>query len=185
MIEEHFVISKDARHDIRAFAAYVQSIVERRTEALLADTSHNWQHLFETTGDMAYGKFNALLFQPLRKPFADAGLKPSPRLPGSFQSSREWGNADETHQQRWFYSTIVTADGGPLGAVAVGAHHDHQQFRLPRSLEILAVRATTPAAIEKEIGTRLPEYAIAKPFRQWWKDYQSEEAAESEVSPLK
>jgi len=184
MIEEHLVISKNARNDIRVFAAYVQSVVDRRTEALLAEMSHNWQQLFETTGDMAYGKFNALLFQPLRKPFVDAGLKPSPRLPGSFQSSREWGNADETHQQRWFYSIIVKADGGPLGALAVGAHHDHHQFRLPRSLEILPVRATTPAAIEREIGNRLPEFAIAKPFRQWWKDYQSAEAAESEVTIL-
>ena len=45
-----------------------------------------------------------------------------------FQSSREWGNEAETHQQRWMYSVIQSSSGTTLGTLVNVIHHDHTPF---------------------------------------------------------
>lgn len=157
---------------IRAIADFVQTTVDRQIDHILPARLEEYQRCFEEIGDLAYGKLNAELFSPTRTAFLTAGLKATPRLPGSFQRSREWGNADETHQQRWMWS-IISMDGQPIGTLAVGSHHDHTHFRLPRSPEILAVEAVTPGKIVAEIAKSHPQFADELEFRQWYANYLS------------
>lgn len=171
MNDEISTVPPQAQRDIRVLGNYLQNYVDCQTEALLSAPEEDWQHMFEAIGDMAYGKFNERLFQPLRQVLVSAGLKPVPRLPGSFQSSREWGNHDESHQQRWFTSRIVIREGAALGTIAVGSHHDHLRFRLPRSPEIIALEATKPREVVAALSAHRPEYGRAQEFREWYADY--------------
>lgn len=171
MHEQHFPLPIAARTDIRALGAFLQIFVDGQTEVLLVGSQEKWQQLFESIGDMAYGRFNAQLFLPFRRTLADAGLKAVPRLPGSFQSSREWGNLDETHQQRWFTSRILSVDGTTLGTLAVGSHHDHSRFRLPRTPEVIALNARTAKDVVNELAAQRPRFAEAQEFREWYKDH--------------
>lgn len=163
-----------ARTNIHALGEFLQSVLDRHTEVLLTEHTEHYQQLFETMGDMAYGKFNTLLFTPVRRALETAGLKAIPRLPGSFQSSREWGNAEETHQQRWFTSRIVRADGAPLGTLAVGSHHDHSKFRLPRPPEIVALDVTRTTDFVAALSVIYPEYGQAQEFRTWYASFLAE-----------
>jgi hypothetical protein len=160
-----------ARNDIFALGEFIQEVVDQRFEDLWEVHRAEYQRLFETVGDMAYGKFNALLLQPIRGALTQGELKASPRLPGSFQSSREWGNEDETHQQRWMTSKITRHDGAPLGTIAVGSHHDHSRFRLPRSPEIIALDVVRPREVISALSDRMPEYGEAEEFRDWYAKY--------------
>lgn len=177
MVFAGLAIPPEVKDDIHRFAAFLQSFIDERVPALLHAQADDWQQRFEIAGDMAYGQFNAKLLEPLRKPLKAAGLKPTPQLPGRFMSSREWGDVEETHQQRWFYSIIARAGASPLGAIAFGAHHDHHRFRLPRTPEVRAVLATTPTSVEKTLAVALPGYATALPFRQWWAQHGAAESA--------
>lgn len=158
-------------HDIVRVAAAVQDLVDRGVAERLPARDGEFQALFQEVGDSAYGTLNTELFAPARAMLRGIGLKAVPRLPGSFQSSREWGNADESHQQRWFWSVILREDGTAIGAIAVGSHHDHSCFRLPRPPEVVAVEAITPAAIIRELSARMPEFGQAQDFRSWYADY--------------
>ena len=165
---------RECRDDIVLLARFVQNLVDRQVEQLLPARSGEFQTLFESIGDMAYGRFNTLLFGPVRRALEAAGLKAVPRLPGSFQSSREWGNSDETHQQRWMISRIVRInDGSALGSLAVGSHHDHHRFRLPRSPEIIALIATSPGAVVAEMSMHRPQFAQTEAFRDWYARYRA------------
>ncbi|UXN67802.1 DUF6022 family protein (plasmid) [Devosia neptuniae] len=162
---------------ITLLANAIQSSVDHRLNEL-QPLLGEYQTLFESVGDMAYGKFNALLFLPARHAIAEAGLKAVPRLPGSFQSSREWGNADETHQQRWMLSKMLGRDGRPLGTIAVGNHHDHSAFRLPRSPEIIGLLSTAPKDVTAELSRHHPEFGAAEEFREWYASYLAAQAGE-------
>lgn len=164
-------LPEEAVTNIFALGDLIQATVDRRLRELWEPNSAEYQVLFEQVGDMAYGKFNALLFLPVRKALEASGLKASPRLPGSFQTSREWGNTDETHQQRWMVSRILGAGGSPLGTIAVGSHHDHTRFRLPRSPEIIALEAVRPKDVIAALSERLPEFGKAEEFRDWYAAY--------------
>lgn len=157
--------------DIAQVAAAVQSLVDRGMTERFPARQAEFQALFEEVEDAAYGTLNTELFAPVRVMLREAGLKATPRLPGSFQSSREWGNADESHQQRWFWSVVSREDGTTIGALAVGSHHAHGRFHLPRSPEVVAVRATTPAAVVRELAAGMPEFGEAQEFRSWYADY--------------
>lgn len=171
--------------DIEDLARAIQKLIDDGIGEVLPRRLAEFQRRFEQDGDMAYGALNTELFQPVRALLRNRGLRAKPRLPGGFQDSREWGNSDESHQQRWFYSVIIEDGGDVLGAIAIGSHHDHRAFRLPRNPEVLAVAAHTPAAIEREIGQRYPDYAAAQPFRAWWRDHQSvySVAGDDDASP--
>lgn len=126
---------------------------------------------FVRDGDMAYGALNTDLFQPARKLLTELGRKADPRLPGDFQESREWGNADETQQQRWMWSMIWDAEGQAVGAIAIGSHHDHSSFTLPRSPEVMGTSATSWEGATQELGEKMPELAKAPSFRVWYQGY--------------
>jgi hypothetical protein len=175
MSNRELQLPDQARDDIFALADFIQNVVDARLHLLWSGLEDEYQTLFETVGDMAYGKFNGLLLQPVRKAMADAGLKASPRLPGSFQSSREWGNQDETHQQRWMTSKIIKDNGTVLGTIAIGSHHDHSRFRLPRSPEVIALRVSRPKEVVAALSIIKPEFAEAEEFRIWYAKYLADE----------
>lgn len=165
--------------DVHSLGDRIQTIVDEGIASILPAKQSEFDERFRRDGDMAYGALNTALFQPVRRLLSELGLKAKPRLPGDFQDSREWGNADETHQQRWMWSLILRKDGKAIGAIAVGSHHDHSRFHLPRSPQILSLSATTWAAAKRELGDKLPEFARSQSFRDWYRDYLKEnESAE-------
>lgn len=134
-----------------------------------------------TQGDAAYGTYLNLLFRPVRRLLEQAGLRASPRFPGDFNSSREWGNADESDQQRWMWSTIKAAGGEPLGTIVTITHHDHTRFRVPRQPGILALREVGKAAVEEALSRRSADFAQAVEFKVWYAEYlRTVEAAAAE-----
>lgn len=163
---------------IASLAREVERLVNARLAEILPARLGEFEGRFARDGDMAYGALNTELFAPVRRLLQSRDLRAVPRLPGSFQESREWGNADESHQQRWMWSIIRRRNGEAIGAIAVGAHHDHHQFRLPRPPEILPVEATTPARVVEALGLRMPEFAQAQPFREWYRDWLVQTARE-------
>ncbi|HZX80011.1 MAG TPA: DUF6022 family protein [Lysobacter sp.] len=171
MIDAAPVLPSAATSDIRLLARFIQTTVDAGFSELYESCLDEYQQLFEQMEDMAYGRFNMMLFKPVRRAMDTHGLKAVPRLPGSFQTSREWGNADETHQQRWMTSRIVLPDGRALGTIAVGSHHDHSRFRMPRSPEIIAIEATGRRTVIDVLRDRMPEYGQAEDFRDWYARY--------------
>jgi vancomycin aglycone glucosyltransferase len=169
--------ARKAESDIHALARRVQAIVDLELARILPVRQDEFQRRFEAHGDLAYGTLNAELFRPVQTALREAGFKATPRLPGSFQRSREWGNPEETHQQRWMWSVIRTAQGTPIGSLAVGSHHDHSRFRLPRSPEILALRATVPSRIVAEIAQTHPRYAEQEDFKDWYAQYLAQQSS--------
>lgn len=169
-------LPSDVTSNIHSLGHFVQKTVDVAFGELYERRIKEFQTLFEQVEDMAYGKFNMLLFQPVRRAMAVAGLKAVPRLPGNFQTSREWGNQDETHQQRWMTSKIVRSDGNALGTLAIGSHHDHSRFRMPRSPEVISIEVTQRSDVIGALADRLPEYGQAEDFKDWFARYLSESA---------
>jgi Family of unknown function (DUF6022) len=156
--------------DIHDLAQRIQHIIDEGLAAILPVRQAEFDERFARDGDMAYGALNTELFTPVRHLLRELEVEAKPRLPGSFSDSREWGNEDETLQQRWMWS-VIRRNGAPIGAIAVGSHHDHIRFRLPRSPEVVAVTGTTAGQIISQLGESMPEFAAAQPFRDWYKDY--------------
>lgn len=165
--------------DIHALAERIQALVDDQLADILPAQQQDYDERFLRDGDMAYGALNTQLFQPVRTLLTELGLKADPRLPGDFQESREWGNAEETHQQRWMWSMIKDAGGQAVGAIAVGSHHDHSRFTLPRSPEVVGVSATNWDGVIRELGEKMPEFAKAPSFRLWYQDYLAQSQAGS------
>jgi hypothetical protein len=156
--------------DIHELAQKIQAMIEQGLSAILPERQLEFDARFAKDGDMAYGTLNTELFAPVRVLLREHGLQAKPRLPGRFNDSREWGNADESHQERWMWSVILR-DGMPIGTIAVGSHHDHSCFRLPRSPQVIGISSTTPRQIVSELGSLMPAFAAAQPFQEWYRDY--------------
>jgi hypothetical protein len=104
-----------------------------------------------------------MVFRPVHLQLRQAGLKPRPRLPGEFHISREWGNADETDQQRWMWSTLERLDGGEaLGTLVTITYHDHTRFHVPRAPGVFAISAVGKDAVVKALSKRSPEFQAAR-----------------------
>ena len=126
-----------------------------------AHFAENWQSIFQTNydelldayremGDMAYGKYCQLLFQPINEHFRQAGLRPVPRFPGKFSISREWGPDDD--RQRWMWSAVSSTTGGLLGTIVTVLFHDHTQFRIPRPPHVFALTETSKRGVAKTLS---------------------------------
>jgi hypothetical protein len=58
-----------------------------------------------------------------------------------------------TDQQRWMWSTIRgMEDGEPLGTIVTIVFHDHTQFRIPRSPQIIALLETSKETIVEALS---------------------------------
>lgn len=115
---------------------------------------------------MAYGTYLGMLLRPVMRAFAAADLAVYPRLPGSFADSREWGNADESEQQRWFFSSVARlCDDRVLGTLVTVVHHDHRRFRVPHRPQMFAIDTVGVEAVEAALSRRSADFAAAVPFR--------------------
>lgn len=155
-------LTGDDARDLRAVARHIERHIQANWQALLEKHAARLADAYARAGDMAYGTYLDLVFRPIHLQLRQAGLKVRPRLPGKFDISREWGNADETDQQRWMWSTLERAGGEPLGTLVTITYHDHSQFRIPRAPGIFAIRAVGPEAVVKALGQRSADFKAAR-----------------------
>lgn len=166
--------------DIFTLAHQAEELIAKNWQSLLEKNQAKLLDAYARAGDMAYGTYCDMLFRPVHKLIRQAGLRIAPRLPGDFDCSREWGNADESDQQRWMWSTVSLPTGEPIGTLVTVTHHDHTQFRVPRPPVIFALAETEPVAVVEALGDRSPDFRQALPFTEEYANYlrsQGEEAA--------
>jgi hypothetical protein len=168
-------LSTEEKADIFALGRKIQSHFAANAAPMLEENAEALSAAYEKAGDAAYGVYLGLLYRPIRRQMEAAGLRAVPAFPGDFDASREWGNEDETDNQRWMWSTIEGEHGRPLGTIVTIAHHSHARFEVPRPPEILALRETDKAAVEAELSRRSPEFASAPEFSIWYANYLAEQ----------
>lgn len=158
-------------HDIQAIGVYAKRHVDTNWKAVLAKNTAKLDDAFARGGDMAYGTYLGLLLRPLMRSLAGSGLTASPRLPGQFDISREWGNSDETQQQRWMWSLVLDSENRNLGTLVTVIHHDHSRFRLPQPPEIFAIAENTKQQIVEALSQRSDGFREALEFNEWYANY--------------
>src|SRR5690606_23216353 len=98
-------------------------------------------------------------------------IRAVPPLPGDFDISREWGNEDESDQQRWMWSEIYAKDGTAIGTLVLIVYHDHTRFRVPRNPDVIALSEVACADVIKELSKLSPDFARALPFTEEYERY--------------
>ncbi|MFQ4141346.1 DUF6022 family protein [Chlorogloeopsis sp. ULAP02] len=126
---------------------------------------------FSKAGDMAYGAYCYKLFRPIHQQLKQVELYPSPWFPGDFNISREWGNIDQTEQQRWMWSKITTLEGEAIGTIVTIIFHDHTQFRLPHQPQVIALTQTSKEAVVEALSERSTDFKFALEFQIEYAQY--------------
>ncbi len=150
--------------DIFTLAAEFTATINATWEKVLDKNEAKLIDAYARGGDMAYGTYLDALFRPIHKRLRELGLKIKPRLPGDFNTSREWGVPDESDQQRWMWSAIKDAEGNPIGTLVTITYHDHTQFRLPRPPALFALAETGKAAVVAALSQRSEDFKNALEF---------------------
>ncbi|MFF2888632.1 DUF6022 family protein [Paenibacillus sp. NPDC057967] len=156
---------------IGSLGKYIDAHIESQWQDILTQQADKLQRAYEEAGDMAYGTYLNLLLNHVHKEMKENGLRAEPRLPGEFDISREWGNEDESDQQRWMWSTIYDKDGMPLGTIVVQVYHDHTQFRLPRRPGVLVLTEGTKEEVVQALSERSASFKQALEFTEEYKLY--------------
>jgi Family of unknown function (DUF6022) len=152
--------------DIAAVCTAADDWIASHWQTILNANSRRLTEAFVRAGDKAYGTYLGLLLRPVMRALAEADLAVYPRLPGSFPDSREWGNGDESEQQRWFWSSVTRlGDDHRLGTIVTVVHHDHQRFRLPYRPRVFGIDAVGIDAVEAALCRHSADFAAAAPFR--------------------
>jgi Family of unknown function (DUF6022) len=152
--------------DFAAVCVAADDWIARRWQSILNANTLRLTEAFARAGDKAYGTYLGLLLRPVIRALAEADLAVYPRLPGSFPDSREWGNGDESEQQRWFWSSVTRLGGDHgLGTIVTVVHHDHQRFRLPFRPRVFGIDAVGIDAVEAALCPHSADFAAAAPFR--------------------
>lgn len=159
------------RHDIRALARWVDDHLAAHWQGVLEAHHDSLVAAYAKAGDLAFGTYQNLLFREIKRQMRGDGLSAVPALPGDFQTSREWGNADGTDQERWMWSVIHAASGKALGTLVHVVPHDHTRFRLPRRPSVFALHESGRAEVDAALSARSPDFAAAQPFHQWYENY--------------
>lgn len=144
------------------FDAYIQA----NWAQVLAKHHAKLEQAYAEAGDSAYGTYLTLLLRPIHRRLKEMGLKPTPRLPGDFSTSREWGVPAGDDEQRWMWSTVIGADGAPLGTLVTIVYHDHTQFRLPRPPQLFALAEVGEEAVVAALSALSAEFKHALPFTE-------------------
>ncbi|WP_064014259.1 DUF6022 family protein [Deinococcus puniceus] len=157
--------------DIHRLAAWADAHLEAHWQGVLTEYRDKLDTAYAKAGDMAYGTYQHLLFRPIKRALREAGFGTQPALPGDFGHSREWGNADETHQERWIWSVVTGPDGVPLGTLVHIVPHDHSGFRIPQRPSIFGLPQTELPHIEAALSKLSPDFAAAQSFDEWYAGY--------------
>lgn len=161
--------------DIHALGGWLDAALSAQWQTVLHAHREKLAAAYEKAGDAAYGTYQQLLLRDAKRQMRGAGLRATPPLPGDFMVSREWGNADETEQERWMWSVIHTASGTALGTLVHVIPHDHTGFRVPRPPRALGLPVSTRPEIEAALSARSPDFAAALPFDEWYAAYLNEQ----------
>jgi hypothetical protein len=116
------------------------------------------------------------MFRHIHAQLKEVGMKATPRLPGNFSVSREWGD-DERDRQRWMWSKITTKEGAPVGTIATVFYHDHEQIRIPRPFRIIALTETTKGDVVKALSKISSDFKNALEARIEYAEYYAQASA--------
>jgi hypothetical protein len=145
--------------DIHALARYIQRYIDENWEALYQESRDEMVQRYGEIGDTVYGIYGARLFRPVHAQMKEVGLRATPRLPGHFNSSREWGPEDE--RERWMWSKITMADGAAVGTIVTVFYHDHLQIRIPRAFRVIPLAVTGKRAVVAALSQQSAEFRDA------------------------
>lgn len=162
---------ENQQSDIFAIAHYIKNHIAANWQILLQRHQDKLLRGFNKVGYMAYGAYLNFLFRLIYQQLKQARLHPNPRFPGDFSISREWGNREETDQQRWMWSVIESATGELLGTIITITFHDHTQFRIPCPPQIIALTETSKEAVVEALSCRSTDFKNALDFQIEYAQY--------------
>jgi Family of unknown function (DUF6022) len=168
-LQEFF--TKNENSNIFILAQYIEGHIAANWQTLLQKHNDKLLRVFNKAGDMAYGAYLNFLFRPIYMQLKQVGLYPEPRFPGDFSISREWGNKEETDQQRWMWSTIKSTEGKSLGTIVTITFHDHNQFRIPQKPQIIALAETSKDTVVKALSQLSADFENAREFQVEYEEY--------------
>lgn len=174
-----FLAAVNGPPDILALGRWVDDRIAAHWQTVLNTHREKLADAYARAGDAAFGTYLNLLLRDVKRHFREAGLRVTPPLPGDFDTSREWGNADGTDNERWMWSCVGTASGEALGTLVVTIPHDHTRFRLPRRPRAFALHETGRAEVEAALSALSGDFARAQPFHEWYKAYLRGQETES------
>lgn len=167
---QKFLIEKE-NSDIFAIAKYIESHIGANWEIILEKHHDKLLRIFNQAGDRAYGAYLNFLFRPIHTQLKQINLYPEPKFPGNFSISREWGNKEETNQQRWMWSTITSTAGDSLGTIVTITFHDHNEFRIPKQPGIIALAQIDKDAVVEALSQLSIDFQNAREFQVEYKEY--------------
>lgn len=150
---------QSGKRDIHTLARHIEQYVNQNWERVFRENRDEMIARYDEIGDSVYGIYGARLFRPIHAQLKTVDLRATPRLPGHFTSSREWGAEDQ--RERWMWSKITSTDGKPFGTIVVAFYHDHLQIRIPRAFRIIALEATTKRDVVKALSHISPDFKAA------------------------
>jgi hypothetical protein len=151
--------SESSSSDIHTLGRYIQQHIHEHWEAVYQSTQPEMLERYAEIGDSVYGIYGAHLFRPVHAELKQAGLRATPRLPGNFSISREWGPEDE--RQRWMWSKISTTEDAAVGTIVTIFYHDHLQIRIPRAFQVIALEETSKREVVKALSRRSSDFKDA------------------------
>jgi Family of unknown function (DUF6022) len=164
-------LAENKNDDIFAIGKYIEIHIEENWQILLKKHHDKLLRAFERAGDIAYGTYLNFLFRPIHIQLKQNNLYPEPRFPGDFSISREWGNKEETNQQRWMWSTIKSTKGNSLGTIVTITFHDHNEFRIPQKPVIIDLAETNKDAVVEALSQRSMDFQNAVEFQIEYEEY--------------
>jgi hypothetical protein len=161
------LLQDSKEHSIFTIAQYMENHIAENWQIILENNHNQLMDAYLKAGDIAYGTYLNLLYLTVHQQLKQSELRPDPRLPGDFNISREWGaNEEGTDQQRWMWSTIHRIeDGVPLGTIVTIVFHDHTQFRLPKSPQIIGLSETSQEEVVATLSQRSVDFKNALEFK--------------------
>jgi hypothetical protein len=171
MDSSQIILSNNQNRDIHAIGRYIENHIAQNWQTLLQKNKDKLLDAFKKAGDMAYGAYCYKLFRPVHQQFKQHRLYPLPWFPGDFNISREWGNLDQSNQQRWMWSKIASMEGKEIGTIVTIIFHDHNQFRLPRQPQIIALTETSKDAVVEVLSARSTDFKNAQEFQIEYAEY--------------
>lgn len=156
-------------HDIHAIGHKIQQHVNEHWQTIFKACHPEMIAQYDEMGDTVYGMYGERLFKYSHDQLKEAGLRATPRLPGNFGISREWGPEDL--RQRWMWSKIITTDREPIGTIVTVFYHNHLVLDIPRPFDIIALTETSKRDVVKALSTRSTDFAQALEARIEYAEY--------------
>jgi hypothetical protein len=147
--------------DIHTLGRYIQQHVDEQWQQIFEANKDEMIRRYPEIGDTVYGIYGTRIFKHIHDQLSEVGLRATPRLPGSFTISREWGE-DETDRQRWMWSKITRKDGTAIGTIVTIFFHNHEQVRIPRAFQIIALEESSKGAVVEALSQRSTDFKQAQ-----------------------